>query len=631
MSKEWSNLAKVVYKRTYARKDEGKLETWDQTVNRVIDGNFRIVREMLSGAALTKMQKEQQKLRNFMLARKAGPAGRGYWFSGAPAHKRIGGVALNNCWFVTSEHWENFVVAMDLLMLGGGVGLSIEHRYSSKLPKVKRDVAITHKPTKDADYIVPDSREGWCELFRRILESFFVTGKSFSYSTVCLRGYGEPIAGFGGTASGPIPLIAFVENICKILKARSGKTVRPIDAMDILCATGEMVVAGNVRRSAIIILGDPWDKDYLKAKRWDLGQIPTYRSSANLSVVVDDIEDLHPMFWKTYENGEPFGIVNRSNIQRYGRMGEERKDTAVGVNPCAEATLEPNEPCNLAEQALTNIEDPAEFIETSKLCYRYAKRVTLENYHHAQIQEVISRNRRVGVGITGCLERPDLFNPKVLDYAYNAIQEEDEKYSRELNIPTSIRTTVIKPSGTMSKMLDCRGEGVHPAYSKYMIQRVRFAANDPLIPMLKAAGHKIEPALKFDGTYDQNTLVVDFYLEAPKDMPCADEGFDTWKQLDTLLMAQKYWADQAVSVTVYYKKDEIGRIKEWLGNNLKYIKTISFLCHNDHGFKQAPKEAIGKEKYDELSQSIKPLEIDAISDEGGLESMECEGGVCPIK
>lgn len=629
--KPWSNLAQVVYKRTYARKDTGKPENWNETCARVVSGNMRIIRQNATAKEAAQLDKESDRLLHFMRERKAGPAGRGYWFSGAPAHERIGGVALNNCWYLNSSNWENFVVAMDLLMLGGGVGLSVEHRFTSKLPRIRKDVVIEHKGTKDAEFIVPDSREGWCELMRRTLEAYFVTGKGFTFSTVCVRGYGEVIQGFGGTASGAIPLIAFIENLGRILGSRAGKAIRPIDAMDIICATGEMVVAGNVRRSAIIILGDAFDKDYLKSKRWDLGPIPTYRATANLSVMCDDIEDVHPLFWKTYEQGEPFGIINRSNIQTYGRMGELKEDTAEGVNPCAEATLEPFEPCNLQEIALPNLDSPAEFIEAAKLMHRYGKRVTLEHYHHEQVQRVINRNRRVGTGITGCLEAPSLFNPGVLDDAFAAIQKENHDYSKALGIPESIRTTVIKPSGTMSKVLDCRGEGLHPAFSRHMIQRVRFAANDPLIPQLRAAGHYMEPVVKFDGTLDHNTLVVDFYLEAPAGMPCADEGFGTWEQLETLIMAQKHWSDQSVSVTVYYRKEALLAIKAWLSDNLKYLKTISFLCHNDHGFKQAPKEAIDKATYERLSAGIKPIDGSAVEDGSDISSTECEGGVCPIK
>ena len=347
-------------------------------------------------------------------------------------------------------------------------------------------------------------------------------------------------------------------------------------------------------------------------------------------MVCEDIEDLHPLFWKTYEQGEPFGIINRTNIQRYGRMGELKPDTAIGVNPCAEATLENGEPCNLTETALCNLDSPEEFFNAVRLMQRYAKRVTLEKYHHKLSDEVIKRNRRTGNGITGCLSSP-LFTPDILDRAYAAIQKKTNSIAKELG-DTSVakRTTVVKPSGTMSKVLDCEGyEGIHAAYSRYMIQRVRFSSNDPLVSKLRMAGHHVEYASDF-GQLDYGTVVVDFYQKAPDGFPVADEDWDTWKQLDVLKMAQKHWADQAVSVTVYYKREEIPQLKTWMAENLQYIKTISFLCHNDHGFQQAPKEAITAEQYEKLSKKIKPIDFEDIGD-GDLESQECAGGQCPIK
>lgn len=622
MSKTMSNLASVVFKRTYARKDNGVLENFSQTVDRVIGGNIR-------GHNVS--QAEYNRLRYFLSERKAGPAGRGWWFSGAPAQSIIGGVALNNCWFVTGDDWMNFVTAQDLLMLGGGVGMSVEHKYVSKLPRVKKGVTVTHKPTKDALFIVPDSREGWCELVRRVLEAYFVTGKSFEYSTVCIRPAGEKIAGFGGTASGPGALITLVEKLGEICRAREGRNLHPVDAMDILCAIGQMVVAGNVRRSALIIIGDSFDKEYLKAKRWDLGPVPNHRAMANLSVVCDDVEDLHPLFWKTYEMGEPFGLVNRYNIQNFGRMGERKKDTAIGVNPCAEATLESHEPCNLQEIALPNLNGIEEFEEAARLMHRWGKRVAMEKYHIPEVEEVVKRNMRVGTGITGCLQSP-LFAPEYLDRAYVAIQDENRSYSKERGVNESVRTTVVKPSGTMSKVMDMRGfEGVHAAWSRYYIQRVRFASNDPLVPLLSAAGHHIEPIMKFDGSIDPQTVVVDFYEQAPEGSAVADEDWTTWKQLDVVKLAQKHWADQAVSVTVYYEKKDISLLKTWLAENLKYLKTISFLCHSDHGFKQAPKEKMTKEEYERLSEKIKPIDVDSVGQGNDLDGLECEGGACPVK
>lgn len=621
----WSNLSTVVYKRTYSRNDFGKLEDWGDTCEHSIAGNVR-------GHDVS--DDEINDLRYFLTERKSTPAGRGLWYSGSPAHERVGGIALSNCWFTTADDWYNFVVAQDLLMQGGGVGLSVEHRFVSKLPKIKSNVNIIHKNTKDADYIVPDSREGWCELLYRVLEAFFVTGKSFTYSTICVRGAGEKIRGFGGLASGPLPLVVFIEKLCALLLARSGKHIRPIDAMDILCCTGEMVVSGNVRRSAIIILGDPWDKEYLCSKRWDLKEIPTQRSKANLSVICDDIDDLHPSFWKTYEHGEPFGIVNRKNIRKYGRMGCLLKDTAIGVNPCGEATLEGSagggaEPCNLQEIFMPRLKGVEEFIKGARLMHRWGKRVCMEDYRSPAINKIIKRNMRIGTGITGCLQS-DLFEPSILDRVYDEIQTENREYSKFKSVPLSIRTTLIKPSGTLSLLAGPVSAGIHAAFSRYAIRRVRFSANDPLVSALRKAGHNVQPELRFDGTYDHQTLVVDFYVQAPDGTPVADEDWDTWKQLEVLKMAQKHWADQAVSVTVYYQKKDIPKIKEWLRDNLSEIKTISFLCHNDHGFQQAPWEAITAEQYDKYTSSVLPVDCSDMG-EGELDLEECEGGHCPVK
>lgn len=624
MPRPFSNLSTVVTKRTYARRINDRLENFQpDMVERVIGGNVR-------GHNVS--EQEIQRLRYFLSERKAGPGGRGWWCSGSSAQDRFGGAGLVNCWFFVCDDWMNFVISQDLLMLGGGVGLSVERQFVDKLPKVKRGVVITHKPTKDADFIVPDSREGWDELTRRTLEAFFVTGKGFSYSTVCIRPHGEPINGFGGVASGPRPLIRLIEKLCALFISREGLKLRPIDAADVLCCIGEMVVAGNVRRSAIIIIGDAWDRDYLKAKRWDLGPIPTQRAQANFSVVADDPEnDLRPLFWQTYEHGEPFGIVNRHNIQTYGRMGEELKDTAVGVNPCAEACLESDEPCNLQETNLGALNGADEFEEAARLMTRWGLRVTMEKYHWPRVAKVIEKNRRVGTGITGCVDGPDLFRPDVLDRVFHAVCAENVAYAKERGINPSIRRTLAKPSGTQAKFMDAFGEGIHAPLSRYFIQRIRIASIDPLIPRLQAAGHYMEPVERFDGSLDPDTQVVDFYVEVPRHIPVVDEGWDTWKQLDALLMTQRHWADQAVSVTVYYQPEDVGRVKEWVTGHLNELKTISFLKYQGHGFKQAPKEPITAEQYEKFSSKVRPLDAMDVGDGDLVTGLECEGGACPVR
>jgi ribonucleoside-triphosphate reductase len=223
-----------------------------------------------------------------------------------------------------------------------------------------------------------------------------------------------------------------------------------------------------------------------------------------------------------------------------------------------------------------------------------------------------------------------LFDGDVLNRVYHFIRKEDKKYSKQLGVNESIKLTTVKPSGTNSLVGEVT-PGIHPAYSKYYIRRVRFAAVDPLIPLLKEAGHKIEPVIKFDGNLDHETLVVDFPCMTPKGTPTADENWNTWEQLNVLKFAQKHWSDNSVSVTVYYEKEEIPKIKDWLKENLNEVKSISFLCHSDHGFKQAPYETIDKTTYDKLIASLKPLDIDSVGQAQDVDMQDCESGVCPIK
>lgn len=623
MKDTWSSLAEVVYKRTYARTRGEYLENWPDTVERVIRGN-------ISGHSVS--PEEAARLEYFLLNRKAMPAGRGLWFSGTDAQKKLGGSALNNCWFLKGDDWKNLIHAQDLLMLGGGVGFSIESQFVSKLPKIKKTGIIEHQ-SENADLIVADSREGWCELISRVLESYFETGKGFSYSTKKIRPRGQPIHGFGGYASGPAPLIRSVEKISKILEQRMGSNARPLDVMDILCCIGEMVVSGNVRRSAILILGDVNDADYLKAKRWDLHPIPSERAMANLSVVANEYSDLNPLYWETYLNGEPFGLVNRHNMQKFGRMGEEKADDAIGVNPCAEATLCHGEPCNLQEIILPHLKDEAEFVEAARLMHRWGKRVTCEKYHIPISQEIIRKNRRVGTSITGCLES-ELFKPEILDRVYAEIQNENLSYSKELNIAESIRTTLVKPSGTLSLVNDCSA-GIHPAYAPYYIRRVRFASNAPMLEILKRAGHPIEPAMRMDQTIDPDTSIVSFFVQSPAQTPVMGPGFGLIEQLNTVLLAQKHWSDQSVSVTVYYKKNEIPAIQTWLAQNLGQIKTLSFLAHSGHGFLQAPIEPMTAQEYQNITSTLKSIDLRQLRPmeelDQEVDASDCDEGGCPAK
>ena len=294
----FSTVGYITYKRTYARRlneadPKSKTEEFTDTVERVI----KAANDQL-GCNFD--ADEQERLRKYLMELKGTVAGRFLWQMGTDTVGRLGLASLQNCAFtVIDQPVRPFTWAMDLLMLGSGVGYNIQRQYVDKLPPVNANFsAPTRVTTADADFIVPDSREGWVKLLGKTLKAAFLadTNPTFTYSTILVRGRGAPIKGFGGTASGPEDLCDGIAKISNILEKRAGKKLRPIDCLDIMNIIGSIVVAGNVRRSAQIAIGDPDDVEYLLAKRWDMGNIPSWRAMSNNSVVCSDIKDLHEYF-----------------------------------------------------------------------------------------------------------------------------------------------------------------------------------------------------------------------------------------------------------------------------------------------------------------------------------------------
>ena len=634
MNKEqtpWGEVGYITYKRTYSRRlkesdPNSATEEWEQTVDRVIDACDKQLK-----VGFTK--KEEGRLKYLMMSLKGTVAGRFLWQMGTPTVKKLGLASLQNCAFtVVDEPIRPFTWAMDMLMLGSGVGYNIQREYVYKLPKARR-AKITRLDTKDADFIVPDSREGWVELLRKTLSSHFITGKGFTYSTICIRGKGELIKGFGGLASGPNDLCRGIEDISGVLNNRAGKQVRPIDCLDIMNIIGQVVVAGNVRRSAQIAIGDMDDLQFLNAKRWDLGNIPNWRAMSNNSVVCNDISKLPDQFWQGYiGNGEPYGLINLNLARNTGRIGEDQyKDPDVaGFNPCAEQSLAPFETCCLAEVYLPNIETKDELLEVCKYLYRINKHSLALKCHHPETEKIVHKNMRMGIGVTGYLQAPK-YKRKWLAEVYDDLRLFDRKYSNKHGFPTSIKLTTVKPSGTLS-LLGGVTPGAHPGYSHFHIRRIRMASNIPLVDACRAAGYPVEFVRKFDGTDDKGTVVVSFPCKFPKATTVAKD-MSAIDQLEIIKELQNNWSDNAVSVTIYYKKEELPGIKKWLSQNFNdNLKTVSFLLHSEHGFDQAPLEEITEAEYNEMKKSIRPITaINSIDEDSILDSFECEGGVCPVK
>ena len=338
----WSSVGFLTFSRTYSRvMADGNQESWEDTVERVVEA----CRGQLD-VGFT--EEEEARVRNYMLQLKGIVAGRFLWQLGTETVDKLGLFSLQNCAGVLVDSpIRPFTWTFDALMLGSGVGYNIQREYVYKLPPVRSDFTRPVRIDRpDADFIVADSREGWVRLLHCLLDSAFnghsVGGVSylpdgFTYSTQLVRGKGAPIKGFGGVASGPEDLVRGIEHISGVLESRGGKQLRPIDCLDIMNIIGQIVVSGNVRRSAQIAIGDSDDIQYLKAKNWQEGNIPNWRAMSNNSVVCNDIAKLPDEFWRTYEGGsEPYGLINLKLSQNCGRLGETQyKDKKVRVyNPC---------------------------------------------------------------------------------------------------------------------------------------------------------------------------------------------------------------------------------------------------------------------------------------------------------
>jgi ribonucleotide reductase alpha subunit len=637
----FNGLGYIVYKRTYARvKENGQTEEWHETIRRCINGAQKI------GANYTREEGEQ--LFDLIFNLKCNFAGRMLWQLGTPTVDRFGANSLLNCWNVSMNSVRSFLFLFENLMLGGGVGFSIRREDIHELPRIKKGVSITHKNTKDADFIVPDSREGWIRLLEKVLEAFFVKGSSFSYSTILIRGAGEKISGFGGVASGPQILLDGIEKINKILQSREGKKLRSIDVLDICNIIGGIVVSGNVRRSAQIAIGDPDDYLFLRAKNWSLGNIPNWRAMSNNTIYADDFSHISNEIWSNgyildsetgFAKGEPYGFFNLPLSQKYGRLKDglmkdsslypTDEDNVVGTNPCGEISLASYECCNLSELYLNNITSKEELVICAKLLYKTQKAIAALPFIHEETNKIVHKNMRLGLGVTGICQSIDKID--WLDACYKELRKFDKEWSKERGWNRSIKLTTIKPSGTLS-LLAGSTPGVHPAYSKYYTRRIRMSSNDALVSYCRDLGYYIEYAVNFDGSENHDTVVVEFPCETPDGALFADD-MGVVQQLEMVKKLQEVWSDNAVSVTAYYSENELQTLKQWLSDNYETgIKSVSFLMRQKHGFKQAPYEEITKESYELKKSKVKPLVgiIQNIGNEA-LEGIECEGGACPIK
>ncbi len=607
---DWGAIGYVTYKRTYARElPDGSSEEYWQTIKRVVEGVFTIQKNHCYKNQLPwdeeKAKKSAERMYELMWEFKFTPPGRGLWMMGTDYMYKNGGAALNNCAFCSTEHIninfaEPFCFLMDMSMLGVGVGGDT---------RGARKIVIQKPEVEDSLFVVEDSREGWIELLRTVLKAYSGDGKmpaKISYDRV--RPFGALIKGFGGVASGPGPLKEMVESLRELLDKRIGKPIESSDIVDIFNLVGRCVVSGNVRRSAEIMFGEPDDKEFLELKDPEKNREPLmhHRWASNNSIFATVGMDYSEVAERTAKNGEP-GYEWLDNAQKFSRMGKEPdfKDIrALGGNPCLEQTLEPYELCCLVETYPAKHKTPEEWIETLKYAYMYAKTVTLVPTHNKLTNAVMLRNRRIGCSMSGIVQAFKKFGRRKMlqtaDKGYDKIQKWDKTYSEWLCVPKSIKTTSVKPSGTVSLLAGVT-PGIHYPIAEYYIRNIRFQEGSKLLDKLRTTGHKIER-----DKYSLNTFVVSF--------PVKEEYFDRsiedvsmWEQLENAAQIQEHWADNQVSVTISFSKEEAKDIKYALELYETRLKGVSFLPKKDHGYEQAPYIPITKEEYEKMIKEVKPL------------------------
>nr|MDD4308401.1 fused protease/ribonucleoside-triphosphate reductase [Thermoplasmata archaeon] len=464
-----------------------------------------------------------------------------------------------------------------------------------------------------------------------LINSYFGYARyEFDYSLI--RAAGTPIRTFGGVSAGAEPLIELHKGIAITLDKNIGELITATTIADMINMVGKAVVSGNVRRSAEIILGNNND-EFLNLKNYEKNpERMNYGWASNNTVYGELGMSYKDISTRIKDNAEP-GVFWKVNAQKYGRMREDEanwKDSSVeGLNPCAEITLEPSELCNLVELFPYNHDNLDDFKKTIKFAYLYAKTITLLNTNWSDTNKVMLRNRRIGLSMTGVVQfiSKNGMNElkKWMEEGYNTANRYDEIYSDWLAIPKSKKLTTIKPSGTIS-LLAGATPGIHYPEAKHYIRRVRIASNSNFVSVLKNSFYKVEPANE-----DPNgTVVVEFPVSVGDETKTIND-VSMWEQLNLASFAQENWADNSVSVTVTFKKEEENSIESALDYYQFRLKAVSFLPKLEEGaYAQMPYEEITKEQYESMIDEIVPLDFGNMFSAESMGEKYCSNDSCIV-
>ena len=603
----------------YARWDyeKGRRETWHETIERYFD--------FFSGH-LEKNHKfklengERVELENAVKELKVMPSMRCLMTAGPALEKE--NVSGYNCAYVKVDHVRSFDEILYILMNGTGVGFSVEEEYTRKLSAIPEELYET-----DTTIVVADSKLGWARAFKELI-SLLYGGHIPKWDVSKVRAAGAPLKTFGGRASGPAPLVDLFNFTVSTFKASLGRRLKPIECHDIVCKVAEIVVVGGVRRSALISLSNLNDREMRFAKHGEWYKDNVQRALANNSVNYKEKPDAGTFMreWlslydsKSGERGIYNGLASKYHVNDLNTREKDNNGTYIqrrvarddfGTNPCSEIILRSRQFCNLSEVVVRSNdtrESLRDKVRIATILGTFQSTLTNFKYLSKEWQRNCEEERLLGVSLTGIMDSP-LTNGskdgigKLLNELREIAVKTNVEYAKKLGVERSASITCVKPSGTVSQLVDS-ASGIHARHNPYYIRTVRADNKDPLCKMMKAEGFPNEP----DVTKPEHTSIFSFPSKSPKGAICRND-MTAWKQLSLWHTYAKEWCEHKPSVTVSVKEDEWVNTSAWVYENFDDISGISFLPFSDHTYKQAPYQDCTEEEYKELLNKM-PKKVD---------------------
>lgn len=642
-----NSLGEITFIRTYSRtKDDGSKERWYETCRRVIEGMYSIQKDWAKEHVLPwndrKAQTSAQEAYDLLFNMKWTPPGRGLFSMGTyVVNGRRDSTPLQNCAFISTHDMTRtdpsspFTFLMNVSMLGVGVG------YDTR--GAEKEFVI-HEPDKNTSYTyqIPDSREGWVQSAKLLLDSYLKPGQSFvEFDYSLIRPRGAPIVTFGGIAPGPKPLMRLHVMLHKILGHRKGDLLTDVDIADIANLIGDCVVSGNVRRSALLAYGRKESKNFLNLKNAEVfpernsydPNNPGWAYMSNNSVRAFVGDDLSSVIPGIMLNGEP-GIIWEDVTKQYGRLIDppNNKDHRfAGFNPCVEQPLESGEMCTLVDIHLSKVEDQNDLVRALKYAYLYAKTVTLLPTHIPKTNAIMQRNRRIGISLSGIANFADNNGMtelrKWMNDGYQTVQEYDVIYSEWLGIRESIKTTTVKPTGTTSILVG-ESPGAHwSPGGKYFMRAIIFDSEHPFVEAARNAGYKVEG-------YNRDPEVSKMiYFPIHSDAKRSEKEVTIFEKAALAVEAQRWWSDNGVSVTVSFKPEERDHVPTIISMYEGQLKAISFMESRNDVYPQQPFTDISSTEYVNSGAGLSKIDMSILYDDQIVDATGergCTNDVCEI-